>query len=116
MCVTSMIGDHYQDKWRGHPWLDKMDPFRISPPASPWAQPQPDDSSGAKPVVFVSRDEFEALKRDVAEMKELLRRAKEYDERNGEPECEIDEKMALLRRVASAVGVDLDAVLGTKPA
>ena len=30
----------------------------------------------------------------------LLKRAKKYDEENGEPNCEMDEKMALLRKVA----------------
>jgi len=60
----------------------------------------------------ISRAEFEELKRQVLEMKELLKRAKEYDERNGEPECEIDEKMQILRKVAQLVGVDLDDVIG----
>jgi hypothetical protein len=47
-------------------------------------------------------------------MKALLKRAKEYDERNGEPECEMDEKMAVLRKLAEMVGVNLDDVLGPK--
>ena len=42
--------------------------------------------------------------------------AKEYDERNNEPDCEVDEKMDLLRRVAKLVGVDLDDVIGKKGA
>ena len=62
----------------------------------------------------ISREEFDALKKEVADMKELLKRAKAYDERNGEPNCEIDEKMDLLRRVAKLVGVSLDDVLGAK--
>lgn len=63
----------------------------------------------------VSRAEFDELKRQVMEMKELLKRAKAYDERNGEPDCEmVDEKMDLLRRVAKLVGIDLDDVIGKR--
>lgn len=63
------------------------------------------------PIPQISREEFEELKRDVKEMKELLKRAKKYDEDNNEPNCEIDEKMDLLKRVAKLVGVELDDVL-----
>ena len=96
MCVVSMVGDHYADKWRD------------------WA-PTPGIAHPAPPQ-GVRRDEFDQFRRDVEEMKKLLKRAKEYDERNGEPDCEIDEKMALLRRVAEAVGVSLDDVIGKKGA
>ena len=100
MCTVSMIGDHYRDIWKERPWY----------PGVP-AVPMP----GGTPTITippeVSRDEFDDLKRQVLEMKELLKRAKAYDEKNGEPDCEIDDKMDLLRRIAKAVGVDLDDVL-----
>ena len=108
MCVTSMIGDHYRDKWTSPQW-----------PRNPF-----DNGTGGTDtsVVIVpqlpspiSREEFDQLKRDVLEMKALLKRAKEYDERNNEPECEVDEKMDLLRKVAKLVGIDLDDVIGPKP-
>lgn len=92
MCVTSMVGDHYREKFT--PW-----PYPDYPPAVPMH-------------IGPTRTEFDALKRDVLEMKELLKRAKKYDEDNGEPECEMDEKMDLLRKVAKMVGVDLDDVIG----
>lgn len=87
MCVVSMIADHYNQKW-------------------------PDFSDFNK----IGRKEFEDLKKEVKEMKELLRKAKIYDEANGEPNCEMEDKMKLLRKVAEAVGIDLDEVLKTKPA
>lgn len=96
MCVVSMIGDHYRDA------LPDKHPFI-------WEGTFPVPTLPA-----VSREEFEALRRDVLEMKELLKKAKAYDERNNEPDCEIDEKMAVLRQVAKLVGVDLDDVLGKK--
>lgn len=102
MCVVSMVGDHYRDKWqREWPNLPGTQPVGPSPLPAGLRHPE------------VTRAEFDALKRDVLEMKALLKRAKIYDEENGEPDCEIDEKMALLRRMADFVGVDLDEVIGT---
>lgn len=89
-----MIGDHYTEKWREYPW---------------WTQPQPTTIQYS--ISQISRKEFDALKKEVEDLKKLLIRAKAYDERNGEPDCEIEDKMALLRAVAKAVGVDLDSVL-----
>lgn len=102
MCVVSMIGDHYADKW--------------GPRMPDWFPSEPRKKPGATiiPPVNISREEFDALKRDVEEMKKLLKRAKEYDERNNEPDCEVEEKMDLLRRVAKLVGVELNDVIGGK--
>jgi hypothetical protein len=97
MCATSMVGDVYRDKWN-----ESTSPYRgLAYPGAP--QPP-----------AISRAEFDALKKEVADMKELLKRAKDYDERNGEPECEMDDKMDLLRRVAKLVGISLDDVIGSK--
>lgn len=95
MCVVSMIGDHYRDRWSPPPV------FVPTVVPSPPVLPSP-----------VSREEFDALKREVEEMKALLQRAVEYDKANGEPACEQEEKLEVLRRVAEIVGVDLDDVLG----
>lgn len=95
MCVYSMIGDHYNDKWREQ-------------------YPQVIPSSGSSTtwnITGISREEFEELKKDVQEMKSLLKRAKIYDEEHGEPDCQKDEKIALLRKIAELVGVDLEDVL-----
>ena len=85
MCVLSMIGDHYTDKFNSYP-------------STLW-------SNGP------TREEFELLKREVQEMKELLKRAKAYDEEHNEPDCELAEKMEKLRKVAELVGIDLNDVL-----
>jgi len=88
MCTVSMIGDHFGEKFRRpeYFWLTN--------------------------VTHPSQQEFDALKREVEEMKALLKRAKLYDEANGEPDCEMDEKVALLKRIAEVVGVDLTEVFG----
>lgn len=98
MCSVSMVGDHYRDMWKDNP-LTRQPSIQQWPPGAFDSSP--------------TRSEFNELKRQVEEMKLLLARAKKYDEDNGEPECEIDEKMDLLRKVAKLVGVELDDVLGS---
>ena len=100
MCVVSMVGDHYKEKWQDQEWYKHV------------TQPIPSIWPTFPTVSPVSREEFEELKRDVQEALILLRRAKKYDEDNNEPECEIEEKMEVLRKVAELVGVDLSEVLG----
>lgn len=86
MCVLSMVADFYDDKFK---------PYVENPLAIP----------------MVSREEFEALRKEVLDMKELLKKAKAYDEKNNEPNCEKEEKLKTLRKIAEAVGIDLDDVL-----
>lgn len=94
MCVISMIGDHYNDKW---------DPFKkINPYTIP--------TSDLERFLAPNRQEFEALKKEVEEMKKLLERALKYDIENNQPECEIEDKVALLKKVAELVGVSLEDV------
>ncbi len=71
------------------------------------AQPQPIPV----PVPGVSREEFDRLKREVEELVKLLAAAKEFDAATGQPDCEVDEKVAMIRKIADFVGVDLGDVL-----
>lgn len=106
MCTVSMIGDYYQDKWKDI----------VYPNWPPTAQPQPFPYPYPTPVTVgsyippPSREEFEALKKEVLEMKELLKRAVKYDEDNNQPHCEQDEKIAILKKVAEMVGITLEDV------
>lgn len=84
MCVVSFVGDFYRDQWK--PYYPNG-----------WGTP-PD----------VGRAEFDQLKRQVEEMKELLKRAAEYDKAHGQPDCQNDDKMAILRQIAAAVGIKLE--------
>lgn len=86
-----MVGDHFGQKW-GEPYYQQI----------------------ITKLPEVSRTEFDALKKEVEEMKILLQRAKEYDEKNNEPNCEIDEKVAVLKKVAELVGVNLDDIFKNK--
>ena len=99
MCVVSMVMDQFDENWRPK----VQPPFTSHPavgvPAIQWG-------------LSVSRAEFDALKRDVEAIKELIPHLKRYDEATGQPDCEQEEKLALLRKLAEVVGVDLEEVLG----
>ena len=100
MCVVSMIGDHYTQRF-----------------AQQYPQPSGMGGTGTSnifqiPAPTITREEFLELRKDVLEMKELLLRAKKYDEENSQPHCEQEEKIALLRRMAEQVKVSLDEVFG----
>lgn len=107
MCVVSMIGQHYEDKW--DKWKDWILPQTIE------VKPlEPLHPSQFTIIPNVTKIEFDALKKEVEEMKVLLKRAKLYDEQNNEPDCEIDSKVAFLKQMAAYVGVDLEEIFGNK--
>ena len=60
----------------------------------------------------VSRKEFEELKAEVTALKDLLIAAKIYDEKTGQPNCEKEEKIALLKNLADQLGIDMSEVFG----
>lgn len=93
MCVTSMVGGFYEDQFR------KNYPQLVYPNLQDLVTP------------LISRAEFEELKKTVLEMKELLTRAKLYDQQNDQPDCEMSDKVALLKRIAELVGVDISKVV-----
>lgn len=90
MCVVSNIGDSWQRDFdrRWPSW----------PTTAPFTLPQ------------VSREEFESLKKELQELKELLLAAKKYDAATGQPDCEMDEKVRLITEIAKLVGVDIGDV------
>lgn len=77
MCTYSMIADHYA---------------KTLPIYFPWE---------------VTRSEFDALKKEVENMNALLAKAKKYDEEHNEPDCQMEEKVAILKKIAELVGVEL---------
>ena len=101
MCVVSMIGDHYSDKYKQDQYQDLLDRLRGN---SVYNNTQ-------FPILpLVSKKEFDALKKEVEEMKQLLKKAIAYDEKNNEPHCEIEDKVKLLKEVAKLLGVDLSEI------
>lgn len=84
MCVYSMIADHYRQKWE--PLVQPLI-FPQYPPVAPAISPE-----------------------EVAELRELLRKAREYDKRHSEPECELEEKKVALKKIAEALGVNVSFI------
>jgi hypothetical protein len=95
MCMVSNIGDIYGKKY----------------PQAPWYPSIPDNPV---PITYtaigVSKEEFDALKKEVKELKKLLLAAKKFDEATGQPDCEMEDKVAVLKKVAKAFGVNIDEV------
>lgn len=77
MCVVSMITDHYIDKWK-----------ELKPPIE-WPYNNP-----------ITQDEIE-------ELRKLLEKAKEYDKKTGQPDCELDSKRQALKEIAKELGVEI---------
>lgn len=104
MCAVSMISDHYTNKFQ-----QQNDYLQQQLLQQRLQQSGLSGVAGSFPS-YISRQEFEELKKEVLEMKELLKHAVEYDKRTGQPDCHMDEKVVLLKKVADAVGVSLDDV------
>ena len=83
MCVVSMVMDHYHDKWR---------PLVPQPLPYPYPVPAPSPITPA----------------EVEEFRKLLERAREYDRKNNEPDCELEEKRKKVKDLADALGVKVD--------
>lgn len=97
MCTISMIGDNFSDRWRQYNEPDRKKFFPVGFPNIP-------------PVPQITKQEFDDLKKEVLIMKELLIKALEYDKKNNEPHCEMEEKVVLLKKVAEMVGISLEEV------
>jgi len=97
MCAVSNVGDQYRDKLIL--WQDKLVP-----------QPKPIPAWPIPSYPEISRTEFEELKKLVLEMKEELTKARARDIANNEPDCEMEDKVVVLKRVAKMVGVSLEEV------
>ncbi len=102
MCSVSMIANHYDgkfDEWK-----------RVIGPTYPTPYPpyDPGRSVGGSAFNPISRGEFEALQREVREMKELLTKALEYDKMTNQAECSNEDKLDRLEKIAKFAGIDCD--------
>lgn len=88
MCVYSMIMDHYYDKW-------KWTPQPTTPPTIP--------SINIPTVINIPTITAD----EINEFRKLLERAREYDKKHNQPNCELEEKKAKLKRLAKELGVDI---------
>lgn len=80
MCVVSMVMDHYREKW------------------------QPTTTG-----TFITWPQM-PTQEEIDEFRRLLERAREYDKRHNEPDCELDEKRQALKKIADQMGIDISFV------
>lgn len=97
MCVVSNVGDHYGQ------WPDQW-PWR---PVQPTIPPNLPDDFGESVRKALEGHEIADLRARIEKLEELLRKAKEYDTKTGQPDCEMDEKVELLKKLAKQLGVEL---------
>ena len=90
MCTVSNVMDGFNSKW----W-PKRDLFNA---------PE------------VSRAEFDALRAEIQALREEIAKARAYDVKTGQPDCESEDKIAKLREIAKLVGItNVDEIIGKGP-
>ena len=97
MCTYSMVAD---DFFKRHPTLTPQtpQPDPVFPPIFP---------SGLRIMpTSPSREEFEALKEEVKELSNLLKAAREFDEKTNQKDCEDAHKVKLLKDLAKELGLE----------
>lgn len=100
MCMMSNVGDKYSSAPMWPNW----------PNVIPFPAPMPVPPNGTPLINYVSRAEFDALKAIVLQMKEELIEAKKQDIADGNPDCEIEDKVSILKQIAKLFDVDLKEV------
>ena len=85
MCIVSNVGDY---------WNTKIYPTYPTEPIKNWPN-----------------SEVESLKRDINALKKLLKEALEFGKATGQPHCEHEDKIKLIKKMADAAGVDISDVL-----
>ena len=97
MCVVSMVYDWTWDKWNR----------RYNPP--PIVVPNPAAPYYPWPAVPVPQPTPPApTPEEVQEFRDLLDRAREYDKRTSQPDCETEEKRRKLLDLADQLGIKID--------
>jgi hypothetical protein len=94
MCVFSMIAQDRIDKWQDY-WPPPMSPAVPTIPTIPWTVPV------TPPVRVPTQEELDEFYR-------LLKKAREYDRKNNEPDCEDNDKKRILREMADKLGVEIN--------
>lgn len=96
MCAVSVIGDDWKQRWPTE-WPSALPPLEPSSIPNNIRQ-------------YVTQAEFQELHKLVLQMKRELEEARAQDIANNEPDCEMEDKVELLKAIATAMGVDLKGV------
>lgn len=97
MCAVSSVGQYWTDSLPKHY------------PSIPF-QGGGVGAGGQQWQSYVTQEQFQQLRNEIQELKTLLLAAKKFDESTGQPDCEAEEKVALIKQIAKLVGVDMKDV------
>lgn len=84
----------------------------VSAIADDWRHRNPNIIPSIWTTTGPSREEFEALRVELNKVKEELKKAKQQDIDEGNPDCEMEEKIEIFRKLGKMVGIDFDEVFG----
>lgn len=87
----------------------------VEPIINPTITPDPSYFRFTTPDSPATKKDIDDLRTELQELKKLLKAAAAYDAASGQPECEQEEKIALIRKMAEITGVDMEDCLPKKP-
>lgn len=95
MCVYSQIVDYETDRWKKRYWTTE-----------PWK----DNDISIIPVPYnpPNYKEKEKLKKEVEELKKLLKLALKFDKNTDQEECESEDKKKILSDMAKQLGIEIE--------
>lgn len=93
MCVVSMVTRDFYENNKTAPWMDGSRWFTVRPGL---VDP------------FIRRSEFEKLKVQFEELAKDIAQAKQQDINEGNPDCEKEESIELLKAIAEKLGINLN--------
>ena len=102
MCIVSNVGDSYRDQFPKR-WPE-------------WVPNQQGGGPGYAPNIIppaATKEEVDELRKEIRELRELLKAAKKFDESTGQPDCAMDEKVSFIKGLADLLGVDMSEVFGS---
>lgn len=86
MCAVSKVFDDHFDRWNKPPYSLPLQPMQ---PYNPLPMP------------------LRPTQQEIDEFYKLLERAREYDKKHNEPDCESEEKKQRLKKLADELGVEI---------
>jgi hypothetical protein len=93
MCVVSFVSDRFVERQWPEYW-----PSNAQPPILP------DILEG------LNNAEIQRLKSEIVKLKQELEEARKQDIKDGNPDCHVEDKVAIIKGLAKALDVDLGNV------
>lgn len=58
-----------------------------------------------------SKEKTKALKKDLKSLRKLLKAAMKFDKETGQPDCHVDEKVGIIKKLADEMNVNMKGIL-----